>query len=222
MFPAQSGLPHESIISILQDFEKILWVRTTAHLFVETQARLTLFLSFPSSPRQEWLSRSRSWGNLMIPTVEGLHRRVSGHWEVIDQSRGMALPTPPLRSLKIARRSLDRPRRSRHPTMDRPQDLVGWTQAEGLPDNVVWSNFAMTTPWLATSNGVAMWIEQVVRGERLESARRPQWLRRTRFGLDGAVWVLCYPGGLTRSTRRNPFNLKRSSPALTRPASKWS
>ena len=33
MFPAQSGLPNEEIISILQDFEKILWVRTAAHLY---------------------------------------------------------------------------------------------------------------------------------------------------------------------------------------------
>ncbi|MGB2637459.1 MAG: two-component regulator propeller domain-containing protein [Candidatus Acidiferrum sp.] len=33
MFPPQSGLPHELIIRILQDFEKVLWVRTSAHLY---------------------------------------------------------------------------------------------------------------------------------------------------------------------------------------------
>src|SRR4029077_17007507 len=33
MFPEQSGLPHEQVISILQDFEKILWVRTSSHLY---------------------------------------------------------------------------------------------------------------------------------------------------------------------------------------------
>jgi ligand-binding sensor domain-containing protein len=93
MFPAQSGLPHEPVISILQDFEKILWVRTSAHLYRLNPGTTHFVSELPDLPPANdygapALDRS---GNLMIPTVAGLYRLISGQWEVIDQSRGMAV-----------------------------------------------------------------------------------------------------------------------------------
>ena len=204
MLPAQSGLPHETVISILQDFEKILWVRTSAHLY-RLNPDATHFVSeLPDLPPANdygspALDRS---GNLMIPTVAGLYRRISGQWEVIDQSRGMAVNA----TFAI--------------TEDREgaywiglggagiQRWIGrktwssWTQAEGLPDNVVWSELRDKHKrlWLGTNNGVAMWDPQAAHWRiwKSKDGLNGSLAREMILAPDGAVWVLCYPGGLTR------------------------
>lgn len=204
MFPPQSGLPREQVISILQDFEKILWVRTSAHLYRLNPGATRFVAELPDLPPANdygspALDRS---GNLMIPTVAGLYRRSSGQWEVIDQSRGMAVNA----TFAI--------------TEDREgaywiglggagiQRWIGrktwssWTQAEGLPDNVVWSELRdkHRRLWLGTNNGVTMWDPQASRWRTWKSkdGLNGSLAREMILGPDGAVWVLCYPGGLTR------------------------
>jgi diguanylate cyclase (GGDEF)-like protein len=204
IFPPQSGLPHEQVISILQDFEKILWVRTSAHLYRLNPGSTHFAAELPDLPPANdygapALDRS---GNLMIPTVAGLYRRFSGQWEVIDQSRGMAVNA----TFAI--------------TEDREgaywiglggagiQRWIGrktwssWTQAEGLPDNVVWSELRdkHNRLWLGTNNGVAMWDPLAGRWRSWKSrdGLNGSLAREMVLGPDGAVWVLCYPGGLTR------------------------
>jgi len=204
MFPAQSGLPHEQVESILQDFEKILWVRTAAHLYRLDPGSTHFISELPDLPPTNdyggpALDRS---GNLMIPTVAGLYRRISGQWEVIDQSRGMAVNA----TFAI--------------TEDREgaywiglggagiQRWIGrktwssWTQAEGLPDNVVWSELRDKRKrlWVGTNNGVAMWDPQATRWRiwKSKDGLNGTFAREMILAPDGAVWVLCYPGGLTR------------------------
>jgi diguanylate cyclase (GGDEF)-like protein len=204
VFPAQSGLGHERVISILQDFEKILWVRTAGHLY-RLNAGGTRFVSelpdLPPANDYGSAALDRS-GNLMIPTVAGLYRRISGQWEVIDQSRGMAVNA----TFAI--------------TEDREgaywiglggagiQRWIGrktwssWTQAEGLPDNVVWSELRDNHKrlWLGTNNGVAMWDPQANHWRiwKSKDGLNGSLAREMILAPDGAVWVLCYPGGLTR------------------------
>jgi len=204
IFPAQSGLPHERVISILQDFEKILWVRTAAHLYRLNPGSTHFDPELPDLPPANdygspTLDRS---GNLMIPTVAGLYWRNSGQWEVIDQSRGMAVNA----TFAI--------------TEDREgaywiglggagiQRWIGrktwssWTHAEGLPDNVVWSELRDKRKrlWLGTNNGVAMWDPQASRWRiwKSKDGLNGSLAREMILAPDGAVWVLCYPGGLTR------------------------
>jgi diguanylate cyclase (GGDEF)-like protein len=204
MFPAQSGLPHEKVISILEDVEKMLWVRTAGHLYRLNAGAAHFVPELPDlPPANDYGSPSldRS-GNLMIPTVAGLYRRVAGHWEVIDQSRGLAVNA----TFAI--------------TEDREgaywiglggagiQRWIGrktwssWTQTEGLPDNVVWCELRDKRKrlWIGTNNGVAMWDPGANRWRiwKLKNGLNGTLAREMILAPDGAVWVLCYPGGLTR------------------------
>jgi diguanylate cyclase (GGDEF)-like protein len=204
MFPAQSGLPRESVISILQDFEKILWVRTSSHLYRLNPGSTHFMAELPDLPPANdygapALDRS---GNLMIPTIAGLYRRISGQWEVIDQSRGMAVN---------ATFAITEDREGAYwiglggAGIERwigRKTWSGWTQAEGLPDNVVWSELRDKRKrlWLGTNNGVAMWdpAESRWRIWKSKDGLNGTLARDLALAPDGAVWALCYPGGLTR------------------------
>ena len=204
LFPANSGLPHEYVVSILQDLDKILWVRTAGHLVRLNPGSTHFVEELPNLPPANdngapGLDRA---GNLMIPTVEGLYRRDGGQWEVIDQSRGMAVNA----TFAI--------------TEDREgafwiglggagiQRWIGrktwssWTLVEGLPNNVVWTTLRdlRRRLWVATNVGVAMWdsTAQRWRSWKSKDGLNGSVAREMVLAPDGAVWVLCYPGGLTR------------------------
>ena len=204
MYPAQSGLPHEQVISILQDFEKILWVRTAGHLYRLNPGATHFVSELPDLPPANdygspALDRS---GNLMIPTVAGLYRRISGQWEVIDQSRGMkvnatfAITEDREGAYWIGLGGAGIQRWIGRKTWS------GWTQTEGLPDNVVWSELRdkHNRLWLGTNNGVAMWDPQANRWRIWKSrdGLNGSLAREMTLAPDGSIWVLCYPGGLTR------------------------
>ncbi len=204
MFPAQSGLPYEQVISILQDFEKILWVRTAGHLYRLNPGSTHFVSELPDLPPANdygspALDRS---GNLMIPTVAGLYRRISGQWEVIDRSRGMkvnatfAITEDREGAYWIGLGGAGIQRWVGRKTWS------GWTQAEGLPDNVVWSELRdkHNRLWLGTNNGVAMWDPQAARWRiwKQKDGLNGSLAREMILAPDGAIWVLCYPGGLTR------------------------
>src|SRR5580693_1963345 len=204
IFAPQSGLPHEQVISILQDFEKILWVRTSAHLYRLSPGSTHFAAELPDLPPANdygapALDRS---GNLMIPTVAGLYRRFSGQWEVIDQSRGMAVN---------ATFAITEDREGAYwiglggAGIERwigRKTWSSWTQAEGLPDNVVWSELRDKRKrlWLGTNTGVAMWDPQADHWRiwKSKDGLNGSLARDLTLAPDGAVWVLCHPGGLTR------------------------
>ncbi len=204
MFPAQSGLPREQIISVLQDFEKILWVRTAGHLFRLSPGATRFVPELPDLPPANdygspALDRS---GNLMIPTVAGLYRRTSGQWEVIDQSRGMTVnATFAITEDREGAYWIGLGGAGIQRWIGR-KTWSGWTQAEGLPDNVVWSELRDKRKrlWLGTNNGVAMWDPAANRWRiwKSKDGLNGSLAREMILAPDGAVWVLCYPGGLTR------------------------
>jgi diguanylate cyclase (GGDEF)-like protein len=204
MFPAQSGLPHEQVISILQDFEKILWVRTAGHLYRLNPGSTHFVAELPDLPPANdygspALDRS---GNLMIPTVAGLYRRISGQWEVIDQSRGMKVnATFAITEDREGAYWIGLGGAGIQRWIGR-KSWSGWTQAEGLPDNVVWSELRdkHNRLWLGTNNGVAMWDPQAARWRiwKSKDGLNGSLAREMILAPDGAIWVLCYPGGLTR------------------------
>jgi diguanylate cyclase (GGDEF)-like protein len=204
LFPAQSGLPREPVVSILQDIEKILWVRTSSHLYRLDPGSTHFAQELPNlPPANDYGSPSLDRaGNLMIPTVDGLYRRSSGQWEVIDKSRGMAVNA----TFAI--------------TEDREgaywiglggagiQRWIGrktwssWTTAEGVPDNVVWTALRDKHKrlWIGTNGGVAMWDSEAGRWRIWKSrdGLNGSLAREMILAPDGAIWVLCYRGGLTR------------------------
>jgi diguanylate cyclase (GGDEF)-like protein len=204
MFPAQSGLAREPVISILQDFEKILWVRTSGHLYRLNPGSTRFVSELPDLPPANdygapALDRS---GNLMIPTVAGLYRRFSGQWEVIDQSRGMAVnATFAITEDREGAYWIGLGGAGIQRWIGR-KTWSGWTQAEGLPDNVVWTTLRdkHRRLWLGTNNGVAMWDPQTDRWRiwKSKDGVNGSLARDLLLAPDGAVWVLCYPGGLTR------------------------
>ncbi len=218
MFPPQSGLPHERIISILQDFEKILWVRTSAHLYRLNPGSTHFVPELPNlPPANDYGSPTLDrGGNLMIPTVEGLYRHVSGQWEVIDQSRGMAVnATFAITEDREGAYWIGLGGAGIQRWIGR-KTWSGWTQAEGLPDNVVWSEVrdARGRLWLGTNNGVAMWDPQANRWRiwKSKDGLNGTVARQLVVVRDGAVWVLCYPGGLTRFDPQSLRPEKISSP----------
>ncbi|HMD38493.1 MAG TPA: diguanylate cyclase [Candidatus Acidoferrum sp.] len=204
LFPAQSGLPHEPVVSILQDIDKILWVRTSAHLYRLDPGSTHFVAELPNLPPANdygspALDRA---GNLMIPTVAGLYRRSSGQWEVIDQSRGMAVnATFAITEDREGAYWIGLGGAGVQRWIGR-KTWSGWTTAEGIPDNVVWSALRDKHKrlWIGTNIGVAMWDPQEGRWRtwRSKDGLNGSLAREMVLAPDGAVWVLCYPGGLTR------------------------
>ena len=220
IFPLQSGLPHEQIISILQDFEKILWIRTAAHLFRLDPGSTHFVSELPNLPPANDYGAPAldGAGNLMIPTVAGLYRRISGQWEVIDQSRGMAVN---------ATFAITEDREGAYwiglggAGIERwigRKTWSSWTQAEGLSDNVVWSEVRDSHKrlWLGTNNGVEMWDPQANRWRvwKAKDGLNGTFAHEMLLAPDGAIWVLCHPGGLTRF---NPSTLSPEKIAIPGP-----
>src|SRR5271154_7203871 len=203
-FPAQSGLPREKIVTILRDGQRVLWVRTALHLYRLDPAETHFVADAPDLPPANDFGRAaldRS-GNLMIPSVMGVFRRVDGGWELIDQSRGMftnatfAVTEDREGAYWIGLGGAGIQRWIGRKTWS------SWTQGEGLPDNVVWSELRDKHKrlWLGTNNGVAMWDPQAAHWRiwKSKDGLNGSLAREMILAPDGAVWVLCYPGGLTR------------------------
>jgi diguanylate cyclase (GGDEF)-like protein len=203
-FPAQSGLPREKIVTLLRDNQRVLWVRTALHLYRLDPTDTHFVADAPDLPPANDFGRAAldQAGNLMIPSVTGLFRRVNGDWELIDQSRGMFTNA----TFTI--------------TEDREgaywiglggagiQRWIGrkiwssWTQAEGLPDDVVWSarRDLQKRLWVGTNNGLAMWDAERHAWKiwRAKDGLNGSTVREVAVAADGAIWALCFPGGLTR------------------------
>jgi diguanylate cyclase (GGDEF)-like protein len=218
MFPAQGGPPHELVISILQDFEKILWVRTSAHLYRLNPGSTHFMQELPDlPPANDYGSPALDrGGNLMIPTVAGLYRRISGQWEVIDQSRGMAVnATFAITEDREGAYWIGLGGAGIQRWVGR-RAWSGWTQGEGIPDNVVWGELRDRHKrlWIATNSGVAMWDPQLQHWRiwKQKDGLNGMVAREMILAPDGAVWVLCYPGGLTRFDPESLLPEKVSTP----------
>jgi diguanylate cyclase (GGDEF)-like protein len=203
-FPPQSGLPREKIVTILRDNQKVLWVRTALHLFRLDPSETHFVEDAPDLPPANDFGRAAldHAGNLMIPSVMGLFRRVNEDWELIDQSRGM---------FTNATFTITEDREGAYwiglggAGIQRwigRKTWASWTQAEGLPDNVVWNELRdrQKRLWVGTNNGLAMWDAErhAWRVWKAKDGLNGSTVRDMAVAADGAVWALCFPGGLTR------------------------
>lgn len=204
ILPTGIGRPNEAIIAILVDGEQKLWVRTSEHLesfdlgtsqFIMDDAGIPGANDFgaPSFDRR---------GNLLVPTVNGLFRRVNHRWESYGEKQGMSSEAvfAALEDREGAiwigygGMGLDR--------WPNPTTWSGWGKGEGLPDNVVWCTLRdrQGRLWVGTNKGLAMWNAAAHswriwrQGQELAGAI----VRQLALAKDGSIWVLSYPGGLTR------------------------
>jgi len=203
ILPTGIGRPKEAIIAILVDGEQNLWVRTTEHLdrfnlgtsqFIKDDAGIPEANDFgaPSFDRQ---------GNLLVPTVNGLFRRINHHWQAYGEKQGMSSEAvfAALEDREGAiwigygGMGLDR--------WPNPTTWSGWGKSEGLPDNVVWCTLRdrQGRLWVGTNKGLALWNASTHSWRVWKQAQglAGSIVRRLALAKDGAIWVLSYPGGLT-------------------------
>jgi len=202
--PTSRGLPKEPIRFLVRDGSYILWVRTTTHLYRMDAAYPRFWREAPTLPPASdfgsyFLGHD---GELLIPSIAGLYRRTKTGWDVIDRSRG-------LESNAVVSGIEDREGSYwlgfggagifRWTGRD---SWSGWTQAEGLPDNVVWSILRDTHQrlWVATNNGVAVWERESNHWHTWRSRGKffASTVRKLELDSSGAIWALSVPGGLAR------------------------
>ena len=204
ILPTGIGRANEAIIAILVDGEQNLWVRTSEHLdrfnlgtsqFIMDDAGIPGANDFgaPSFDRQ---------GNLLVPTVNGLFRRINHHWEAYGEKQGMSSEAvyAALEDREGALwigyggMGLDR--------WPNPATWSAWGKSEGLPDDVVWCTLRdrQGRLWVGTNKGLAMWnaASHSWRVWKQAQGLAGSIVRQLALAKDGFIWVLSYPGGLTR------------------------
>lgn len=218
--PVTTKLPPEPVIAILEDGNGTLWIRTAKRLSHYDPGSQEIV------PEKEKIPDANDFGipvvdrsgNLLVPTVAGIYRRVGGKWEAIDRTRGM--PVNAAYSVTedhegaywvgLAGGGILR--------WQGTKSWKGWTEAEGLPDNVIWavSRDEQKRLWVGTNNGVAMWDSKQHRWRtwNAETGLNGSVVRSIATTNDGAIWVLSFPGGLTRfdSSTLTPVRVKTPSP----------
>jgi diguanylate cyclase (GGDEF)-like protein len=211
------GLPGERIFTILTDGSGRVWIRTHDHIGY-LSATLKEFVSLnegiPGANDFGMAALDRS-GNLLLPTVIGLFRRIDNRWVVVGEKQGLA--TNAVYSALEDREhaiwvglgggGIDRWAGS--------QDWSGWGEGEGLPDSVVWCVVRDKEQrlWTGTNNGLAMWDPE---GHHWRIWREQDGLsgitvRDLAVAGDGSIWALSVPGGLTR------FDPRTLSPTRIKP-----
>ncbi|HXU81124.1 MAG TPA: two-component regulator propeller domain-containing protein, partial [Polyangia bacterium] len=187
-------------IGILRDGAGTLWIRTEKRLYRVQDDRLVREpVEIPESQHLGRPSVDRA-GNLLVPTVAGLYRRLDGGWENVGELHATGhAAAEAIEDREGAYWLVGADTLLRWPG---PRQWKGWSKAEGLPDDNVWSVLRDRRDrlWVGTNNGVAMWDPA--------SDRWRAWNESTGLAAatvsamietpGGAVIVLGYPGGLTR------------------------
>ncbi|MBV9479281.1 MAG: diguanylate cyclase [Acidobacteria bacterium] len=198
------ALSHEAVVALLQDGAGRLWVRTSKHLFWLGlgASRLEMDAGHVPPANDVGAPALDREGRLLVPTVSGLYIREGEGWKVVDKGQGMS--TNAVLSIMEDREGtywigfggngLEQWRGER--------TWSGWTDNEGLPDDVVWSEVRdhQHRLWLGTNDGVAMWDSDARRFRvwKQKDGLNGATARVLTVASDGAIWVLCHPGGLTR------------------------
>jgi diguanylate cyclase (GGDEF)-like protein len=202
--PAQKEVPNEPVIALLQDGKRRLWLRTSRHLLRLDPGTEQFVLDAPNLPpaNDVGVPSIDGHGRLMIPTVAGLFLHCEDHWDVIDKKRGTAANAvfsaiqdrEGTYWLGLGGNGIQR--------WQGEGRWSGWTDAEGLPDNVVWAELRdyQQRLWVGTNDGVAMWDAEQHRFRvwREKDGLNGATARALAVGSDGSIWSLCVPGGLTR------------------------
>ena len=203
MLPVR-GLPNERVFAILTDGAGQVWVRTHDHvgyLDPSLSAYNPADAGIPGANDFGAPTIDRS-GNLMLPTVMGLFRRIGNQWVNVGEKQGLATNAV-YSALEDRERAIwmglggagvDRWAGS--------ENWSGWGEAEGLPDYVVWQVVRdhQQRLWAGTNNGLAMWDSTARRWRvwRQADGIAGITVRGLTVAGDGSVWALSIPGGITR------------------------
>jgi diguanylate cyclase (GGDEF)-like protein len=211
------GLPKERVFAILTDGAGLVWVRTHDHIGY-LQPSLSAYIpaddGIPGANDFGAPTLDRS-GNLMLPTVMGLLRRIDNRWINVGEKQGLATNAV-YSALEDRERAIwmglggagvDRWAGS--------ENWSGWGEAEGLPDSVVWQVVRdhQQRLWAGTNNGLAMWDSAAHRWRvwRQKDGIAGITVRDLTVAGDGTVWALSVPGGLTR------FDPHSLAPTIVKP-----
>ncbi|MFN7972386.1 MAG: two-component regulator propeller domain-containing protein [Acidobacteriota bacterium] len=159
------SLAPDDATALLADALGGLWIRTRHHVARlepgASEARV-VGEDVPSSNDFGIPALDRA-GRLLVPTVAGLHLERDGRWISVGEDQGLASSAvtavmedrDAVLWLGLGGSGLDR--------WPNPDTFLGWTKAEGLPDNGVWAlaRDARKRLWIGTNDGIAVWDEAV-------------------------------------------------------------
>lgn len=216
--PPQKEIPNEPMIALLQDGKRRLWLRTSRHLLRLDPGTEQFVLDAPNLPpaNDVGVPAIDGHGRLMIPTISGLFLHYDDHWDVIDKRRGTAANAmfsaiqdrEGTYWLGLGGNGIER--------WQGEGRWSGWTDAEGLPDNVVWAELRdhQQRLWVGTNEGVAMWdaAQHRFRVWKQKDGLNGSMARTLAVAADGSIWVLCHPGGLTRFDPRTLQPVRVTTP----------
>lgn len=222
--PTQKEIPNEPMIALLQDGKQRLWLRTSRHLLRLDPGTEQFVADAPNLPpaNDVGVPAIDGHGRLMIPTISGLFLHSEDHWDVIDKRRGTAANAmfsaiqdrEGTYWLGLGGNGIQR--------WQGEGRWSGWTDAEGLPDNVVWAELRdhQQRLWVGTNDGVAMWDAEQHRFRvwKQKDGLNGSMARTLAVAADGSIWVLCHPGGLTRF---DPHTLQPAKVTTQWPDIKW-
>lgn len=212
------GLPTERLFAIVTDGAGRVWIRTHDHIGYLVPALSEYIPAGEGIPGANdfgipALDRS---GNLLLPTVIGLFRRLENRWVNVGEKQGLATNAT-YAALEdregaiwvgLGGAGVDRWAGS--------ENWSGWGEAEGVPDSVVWSVVRDTQRriWTGTNNGLAMWDPAARRWRiwRQTDGIAGITVRGLAIAGDGAIWALSIPGGLTRFDPRTLAPTRIKSP----------
>jgi diguanylate cyclase (GGDEF)-like protein len=202
--PLPGELPDSPVHALLVDGAGNVWARTPRHFSrFDQQGKRWI-------PDDAGLPGSSDFGyptvdgkgEILLPTIRGLFRRIQGRWQAFGTNEGMATDA-------VFAAIEDREGAiwigfggggvERWPG---PSEWLGWSTPEGLPDSVVWATVRDRDRrlWLATNDGLAMWAPQQHRWRvwRERDGLAGSTVRRLVIGGDNTLWALSVPGGITR------------------------
>jgi len=194
----------DEMYALVVDADNTLWARTEKHFrHWDSAARHWLLedAKLPGANDLGYPTVDRN-GELLLPTADGLYRRVGGKWEVTSLRQGMAS-----NAVSAAAESRDGAIWVGYfgAGIDRwpgRNEWVGWSISEGLPDSVIWAvtRDSRKRVWLGTNSGLSMWDPQAHhwRVWRDRDGLPVGAIYKLALAGDESLWALSTSGGLTR------------------------
>jgi diguanylate cyclase (GGDEF)-like protein len=194
----------QRIMAVVEEGVGQIWVRTGSQLMRLDPVSKRFVADPPNLPPANELGAPTTdrEGRLMVPTVGGLYLHRESHWEVVNKRSGM--PADSIASVLVDREGSYWLGSSGNGLVHWQGNRMwsGWTDGEGLPDNVVWAvhRDRRNRLWIGTNAGLAMWdsAAQRFRIWREKDGVSGSTAQQIVEGPDGSIWVLFRPGGFTR------------------------
>lgn len=199
-----SNIPADRALALQWDGRGTLWLRTAKHVLRLDPNRHVMVLDDQEIPpaNGDGLPTLDQEGELLLPSLGGLFRRVNNHWQAVTDRQGLS-------SNSVVTALEDREGVLWVSGMGTGLDRVigmkewsAWTRNEGLPAWLVWDELRdqQGRLWVATSGGLAIWDGHSTHWRVLsekDGLGGPEVLKLAVAG-DGAIWTFSRTAGLTR------------------------